>query len=128
MKIHNENWFPLVKKYSDLAKVSNIAMVYEEDVDVAGMFDPENDSIVINIAPNVLAEVAINYNLRSSELAKIAACVFLEECVHSQGIDDEEQAKVMARMLVENIPADELEHKGGMAAYAERQFLEEATS
>ena len=128
MKIHNEAWFPLTRKYAHMAKVSDIAMVFEEDVDVAGMFDPEHDCIIVNMAPNVLAEVAVNYQLKPSELEKIAACVFLEECVHSQGVDNEDQARIMARFLSEAISKKDLKHKGGMATYAKEMLSNNTTA
>ena len=122
MEIKNESWLPIVRDYAHMAKVGTIAMVFIEDVDAAGMFDPENDCIVINIAPNVLGSVADRYMLKPSQLEEIVMCVFLEECIHSQGVTDETTAAVMATMLSKLVPKNRLKTRGGMATYAKKML------
>lgn len=117
MEIKNKDWLPLVGDYAHMANVSVIALVYVEDTDAAGMYDPDENCIVINIAPNVLAEVADRYLLKPSELEKIAMAVFLEECVHSRGIDDETTAAAFATMLLTMIPEEKFKTRCNMVSY-----------
>ncbi len=120
MRIRNESWLPFVKDYAGLAKAKEIVMVYMEDTDVAGMYDSEKEMIVINVAPNILAQVSERYGLRPSELEKTALAVFLEECNHSQGVDDEEQAVVMSCIMLSAISDDYIMENSGVVRYVNR--------
>ena len=122
-KIDNLAWFPILADYAHLANVERIVIVNEEDVDAAGAYEPDDDMIVVNMAVNLLASVADRYGLPASSFEETAMCVFIEECAHSRGIEDEAVAATMARTLMEKIPKERLEKKGGIATYMKNQLV-----
>ncbi len=118
MEIKNGSWLPFINDYKILARVKKVIVVYIEDTDVAGMYD--DDIIVVNVAPNVLAEISGRYGLKPHQLERTALSVFMEECVHSQGVDDEEKAVVVATVLSSAIPDKYLMENSGIARYTNR--------
>ena len=119
MEIRNKHWLPIVDQFKHMARdVDKVSIVYMEDEDVAGMFDPDDKHIVVNIAPNVLAGVAERYNLRPRELERVALSVFIEECAHSRGIEDEGMAVMAAKAVTSQVTDQELMEGSGMVGYA----------
>jgi len=101
MKIINKKWFPIIEEFSGLAKdVDQIVMFQEENTEVAGSFEPEKKIITLNIEPAILMDIADRFGLKETDLELIALAVFFEECMHSQGIDDEERAASLATIMI----------------------------
>ena len=122
MKIINEHWFPIAKTFAEIANAEEMVFVYMEDVDKAGMYDPEKDRIVVNVAPNVLAGVSHQYGIDPIELEKIALAVLIEEIAHSFGAAEPE-AKAIAS-LVRSLP--EIKKKeSGIVGYIRYQLEKE---
>ena len=122
MKIINEHWFPLAKRFAEIANAEEMVFVYMEDVDKAGMYDPEKDRIVVNVAPNVLARASHQYGIDPIELEKIALAVLVEEIVHSFGAGEPE-AKAIAR-LVRSLPKIK-KKESGIVGYIRHQLEKE---
>jgi len=114
MKIINEQFMPEVRNFVPLVNkdFERIIFVYEEDVDSAGYCDYERKELIVNIAPNVLAEVAVRYDIRPSDIPRVAMAVFLEEAIHSHGERDEAKAALLAGVFAKALPRKLLARRG----------------
>jgi hypothetical protein len=99
MKIVNSKWFPAIKDYTNVANVDQIILYQDDDSEVAGAFDPDENTIMLNLDPDVLSDIASRFNLPDTDLEHIAMAVFFEECAHSQGEENEEKAAKVGEIL-----------------------------